>query len=78
MSQKHGVSDHQPALGQQHSNAACSAFSKLARPGEDWTKLSDLEVRRRVQNRIAQRNYRVSSSNGYVKIFIQCADAKSL
>ncbi|KAB2098707.1 hypothetical protein AG0111_0g13061 [Alternaria gaisen] len=35
-----------------------SAFSALAPPNEDWTKTLDLAGRRRIQNRIAQRNYR--------------------
>lgn len=71
------TADHPPAptmqrhAGYQYAAAAAptthrysgtsSAFSASANPNEDWTKISDLAERRRIQNRIAQRNYRKCS-----------------
>jgi hypothetical protein len=43
------------------SHSCISAFRPHANADEDWTKISDLKARWRIQNRIAQRNYRAFS-----------------
>uniref|UniRef100_A0A0B7KRP7 BZIP domain-containing protein n=1 Tax=Bionectria ochroleuca TaxID=29856 RepID=A0A0B7KRP7_BIOOC len=47
-----------PAPRQYCGRGTSSTFSNSANPEEDWTKISDLAERRKIQNRIAQRNYR--------------------
>lgn len=59
------VPSARPALAHRYSapQPNSSAFSPFAHSNEDWTQISDLSERRRIQNRIAQRNYRKSKTD---------------
>jgi hypothetical protein len=50
--------EYDSCQGSRRSREINSTSSPNAHANEDWTKVFDLAERRRIQNRIAQRNYR--------------------
>lgn len=62
-----------PAPTTTRYSGTSSAFSASANPNEDWTKISDLAERRRIQNRIAQRNYRKKLKKRLEDLVSSCA-----